>query len=473
MGGSESKGKLEDSSQFTNEERQSIQKFYTENNLSGDGFMKLFISLGEQASTNLKHYILSLRQSGHHKSEKAVSIEQFEKFLGYVLKGYYPEKSIVFAALCSTSKTLKIQEIFWGTKQLIRAYKTFVLRDPMWNNWNLSVPTMISEGKFVLHLLQEIFEKGFPPQIDNDGNIKLPPDTVTEYSETDIESMMSKSPLFMYIFDAVFGGLFHLESQNDSIHDMISSLVTVPYTEPVQGKPVPSQLDIYQITFINFNLLKDLQAEWRIVFSNHLYGDSFTQLLSRIQNKGPTLLVVTDKTGHKFGGFCSKSWELNPKFYGTSDCFLFSLTEYGIYHTTQYNENYMYLNHGQQTLPNGLGMGGQFDYFGLWIDQSFNHGHSKAKPKCTTYGSPQLSGTPEFEVDMIEVWGLGPEPKNEDSDEEVEKQTKKSILDKEPEAKALLNLIGKEQRSEGFQEREDDDMSEEMKRKMNTIPKLI
>ena len=68
------------------------------------------------------------------------------------------------------------------------------------------------------------------------------------------------------------------------------------------------------------------------------------------------------------------------------------------------------------------GMGGQMDYFGLWIDSNFNHGHSKAKPKCTTYGSPQLSAEPEFEVDVIEVWALGPEKREEgDSDEEGEK----------------------------------------------------
>lgn len=67
------------------------------------------------------------------------------------------------------------------------------------------------------------------------------------------------------------------------------------------------------------------------------------------------------------------------------------------------------------------------DYFGLWIDSSFNHGHSKAKPKCTTYGSPQLSADPEFEVDIIEVWGLGPEKKEEeDSDEEKEKNVSRS-----------------------------------------------
>lgn len=63
------------------------------------------------------------------------------------------------------------------------------------------------------------------------------------------------------------------------------------------------------------------------------------------------------------------------------------------------------------------GMGGQLEYFGLWIDSSFNHGHSKAVPKCTTYGSPQLSGKPEFVVDLMEVWAVGPEKKRRDSEE--------------------------------------------------------
>ena len=66
------------------------------------------------------------------------------------------------------------------------------------------------------------------------------------------------------------------------------------------------------------------------------------------------------------------------------------------------------------------GMGGQFEYFGFWIDSSFGKGHSKAGPKCTTYGSPQLSGKPEFEVELIEVWAVGPEKKvEEDLSDEV------------------------------------------------------
>lgn len=58
-------------------------------------------------------------------------------------------------------------------------------------------------------------------------------------------------------------------------------------------------------------------------------------------------------------------------------------------------------------------MGGQFDYFGLWIDHSFNKGHCKAEPRSTTYGSPRLSKKPEFQLDVVEVWAVGPVKKKE------------------------------------------------------------
>lgn len=53
-------------------------------------------------------------------------------------------------------------------------------------------------------------------------------------------------------------------------------------------------------------------------------------------------------------------------------------------------------------------MGGQLDYFGFWLDQEYGSGYSKAQPKCTTYKSPQLSAKPQFTVNTIEVWAVGP-----------------------------------------------------------------
>ena len=47
------------------------------------------------------------------------------------------------------------------------------------------------------------------------------------------------------------------------------------------------------------------------------------------------------------------------------------------------------------------------EYFGLWLSADFGSGHSKAKPRCTTYASPMLSASEEFHIDVLEVWGVG------------------------------------------------------------------
>jgi hypothetical protein len=59
------------------------------------------------------------------------------------------------------------------------------------------------------------------------------------------------------------------------------------------------------------------------------------------------------------------------------------------------------------------GMGGQFEYFGLWLDAEFGKGH--CSETCTTYRNyKMLSATKYFEVDCVEVWAVGPEYKSED-----------------------------------------------------------
>ena len=52
---------------------------------------------------------------------------------------------------------------------------------------------------------------------------------------------------------------------------------------------------------------------------------------------------------------------------------------------------------------------------------------------------------------------------------------KTSILDKDVAAKAILEMAGKKQHSEGLRDLAEDEgiLSDEMKKKMNTIPKLL
>ena len=65
------------------------------------------------------------------------------------------------------------------------------------------------------------------------------------------------------------------------------------------------------------------------------------------------------------------------------------------------------------------GMGGQFEYFGLWLDSEYGHGHSKAEPTCTTFNSVQLSAKPHFGINTVEVWGVGPDKRRKRKQDEV------------------------------------------------------
>lgn len=65
-------------------------------------------------------------------------------------------------------------------------------------------------------------------------------------------------------------------------------------------------------------------------------------------------------------------------------------------------------------------MGGQFNYWGFWLDCEYGIGQSSET--CTTFKDyNQLSKRKDFRIRNLEVWGIGDEPKqNDDSDEEVE-----------------------------------------------------
>lgn len=202
--------------------------------------------------------------------------------------------------------------------------------------------------------------------------------------------------------------------------------------------------------FLNSCFPPRLKGKVFPLFSSVRHGQSFSTFCRQLQVNGPTLLVIKDMGGNVFGGFAAESWRYGPQFIGSANCFLYSLhPTMGVYYPTGYNENYMYLQQNAQTLPNGLGMGGQLNYFGLWLSSDYGIGHSKGTPKCSTYGSPVLSHKEEFHIDVLEVWGIGDPvlPDKEDAGEV-------SILDKDKGATAILELAGKTSHSKGLREQD-------------------
>jgi hypothetical protein len=104
-----------------------------------------------------------------------------------------------------------------------------------------------------------------------------------------------------------------------------------------------------------------------------------------------------------------------------------------IFQTTGLNDNYQYLNTGQKSLPNGIGFGGQLEYFGLFLSTDLC-GRCDAEPRSTTYNNPVLSCKKEFTVKSIEIISI---LKKESLDE-----THDSILNNDEDA-AFLEISGK------------------------------
>ncbi|KAI6654517.1 TLD domain-containing protein 1 isoform X2 [Oopsacas minuta] len=284
-------------------------------------------------------------------------------------------------------------------------------------------------------------------------------DTYTEIMKTILES----NPVFDRML-SIFSILFFLSSLPSS--ELLQILgqtqehshplydVTTPLLPSVMPKQTPFQSMIGPacMSVLTQYVPSLLRGPARQLFCSRRDGESFAKLTECVLKKGPTMLIVRDTDGFLFGGFASQSWELNPNFRGDGECFLFTvLPKLEIFNKpTFYNNHFMYYQVHAETLPNGLGMGGQLDYFGLWLSADFGKGHSRAKPKCTTYASKQLSKNEDFTVHSLEVWGFG-------QGMGVKNIHMKSALDKDPEAMALLELAGKTMHSEGIREPESDE----------------
>ncbi|XP_013843932.1 TLD domain-containing protein 1 isoform X3 [Sus scrofa] len=327
-----------------------------------------------------------------------VSQEQFTLSMSHLLRGSSEEKSLVILAMAAaTDGPAEAREVLRFTEDLVGSVV------------------------HVLHYRQELRgwtqkqASGSPPRVQalaaqlfselklQDGEKPLGPQRLDcDCDRAVVEAWLFRAPHVATFLSVVIHQGFRL------LRSSLDLATLLPERQVDRGREFASLLDVLSVAYINSHLPRDLRHRWRLLFATALHGHSFAQLCGRITQRGPCVVLLEDQDGHVFGGFASCSWEVKPQFQGDSKCFLFSICPaMAVYTCTGYNDHYMYLNHGQQTIPNGLGMGGQHNYFGLWVDVDFGKGHSKAKPTCTTYSSPQLSAQEDFRFEKMEVWAVG------------------------------------------------------------------
>lgn len=248
---------------------------------------------------------------------------------------------------------------------------------------------------------------------------------LSNLSQSEFVHWVEKTPAFSKLFQLVAEFIFLGKAQ--STHKRRLDHLAAPHlqqhnkeTRKLFGKNKFSSLlnpfDYYMLTlFLPGNALswsdyeksqrkvdKDVQHD--LIFSSRRDGMSWQVFANKMVGQGATLIVIKTKDGAMFGGYTDEAWEYaKTDWYGNSSNFLFKLSpSYGTWSANSSNNHYQYLCWGKKSLPNGFGMGGQFEYAGLWIDADFIHGHSRAGPLCTTYSSPQLSTDDTFLVDEVE-----------------------------------------------------------------------
>ncbi|XP_057569561.1 MTOR-associated protein MEAK7 [Hippopotamus amphibius kiboko] len=370
-----------------------------------------------------------------------VSQEQFTASMSHLLKGNAEEKSLVILKMISaTEGPVKASEVQQFTEDLVGSVVHVLKYRQELRGWTQKqAPGSPSRVQaLAAHLFSEM-------KLQDGEKLPGPQRLDCDCDQAALEDWVFRAPhVATFLSVVIHQGFLLLRSSLD-----LATLV--PERQVNQEQEFASILDVLSVVYINSHLPQEQRHRWRLLFSSELHGHSFSQLCGRITHWGPCVLLLEDHDGHVFGGFASCSWEVKPQFQGDDRCFLFCVSpSMAVYTCTGYNDHYMYLNQGQQTIPNGLGMGGQHNYFGLWIDVDFGKGHSKAKPTCTTYNSPQLSAQEDFQFEKMEVWAVG--------DASVTQRAKntKSILDVDPEARALLEVSGRIRHSEGLREVPDD-----------------
>lgn len=378
-----------------------------------------------------------------------ISKKQFLSFLFHAMRGTCEERSCIIQRMISTNPDAPVtgRQVKEFTEDMIISVIHLLRQEKMLRGWNVekTADCILGTTRLTAYLMSELKIKGEDLPAEHLHSVEI--------NKTALKDWVYRVPQIPSLLHALVAMGLHL-AKSEGQGEIFSSNLVLPLCVGIKFSGMYTVLDIPSVLYLKSNLPSENQSQWKLVFSSQFHGESFSRFSHQILQKGPTLLIVKDTFGYVFGGFASCSWELKPQFQGNSTCFLFTLSpNLGVFTYTGYNDHYMYLNQDQQTMPNGLGMGGQHNYFGLWIDSNYGSGHSKAKPRCTTYNSPQLSAREHFTIETMEVWLVG-------NFTESDLSKTKSVLDADPEAQALLEMIGKTRVSDGLREPAEEEAEE-------------
>ncbi|GMF20945.1 unnamed protein product [Phytophthora fragariaefolia] len=172
---------------------------------------------------------------------------------------------------------------------------------------------------------------------------------------------------------------------------------------PTGGRPLVGHQSAFltekHMQFLWKNLPNYLTCnQMELIFTTRVHGWNFLSFFSRLENKGPTILVVQDEHENIFGAFCPASWKRSKAFFGNGRAFVFSLSPHmNVYEWSGIDSSFMYAQR------DAIFVGGGNKGIALCLQLDDRRGFTHA---CTTFDSPPLVDYETFRCETVEVWSF-------------------------------------------------------------------
>eukprot|EP00538_Stauroneis_constricta_P013031 CAMPEP_0119560686 /NCGR_PEP_ID=MMETSP1352-20130426/15654_1 /TAXON_ID=265584 /ORGANISM="Stauroneis constricta, Strain CCMP1120" /LENGTH=582 /DNA_ID=CAMNT_0007608735 /DNA_START=110 /DNA_END=1858 /DNA_ORIENTATION=- len=211
-----------------------------------------------------------------------------------------------------------------------------------------------------------------------------------------------------------------------------ATLSTFFYSLLFPGRPAPpsrSSFDYPQIPSESTFFLKasspllfsfgcmsvSLGGEFYRLYTSAADGLSFNRLQNSLLGYGGPTLIIIQSGDSVFGAYTASPWKESKDYYGNSDCFLYQMLPLtAVYRPTNSNTKFMYCNSharskGYDQQAHGIGFGGTTDQPRLFIAETFDDCCASNRDLMFETGRllSDKFDTDHFEIDNLEVWGVG------------------------------------------------------------------
>ncbi|OLY79552.1 TLD domain-containing protein 1 [Smittium mucronatum] len=280
-----------------------------------------------------------------------------------------------------------------------------------------------------------------------------------------------------------------------SIKDLQKDCLILPtLLVPQHYQGASSSTLLNYTTQLQLRMPAESRHDWKLLFNSVVDGNSWNSFVSKIEGYSKLLVLISPRASTNgthppsvFGAYIHDPLIKSADWKGNAKNFLFSFrkpypsinensfsqektisnsSEVAldasasvelVFNSSGLNSHYQYFNYQTMTMPNGLGLGGQLDYFGLWIDSDFIHGHSfpsatysnsnLSDPVISSEKSPGVTSTNDFILKSVIVISC-----SSDRDAAANKTSEKSAVSNNPDVVTILEMANKTVYSKDYAE---------------------